>query len=212
MKSFFKYILPILFAAVTITSCTKTGEVKPSSSKSTSSTSGSSASTALDTDALIHQISFIAPSQFVATNVYGDTLKMVYYENVSLLIPTEGLTLSFALHLNQIFTASALTNFDYTTIDQSGDVTFDWVDDNLNNVSAKTEKDTVINSVKMTKITVQRPFTFSKVYANATAATAEQTTLLATKNDNITFSAFVLFTKQYNITAASANLFYLKTN
>jgi len=210
--SYLKYILPILFAAITITSCTKSGEVKPLSSPKSTSTSTSSTSATLDTDALIHQISFIAPSQFVATSVSGDTLKMIYYENVSLLIPTEGLTLSYALHLNQTFTASALNNFDYTTIDQQGDVTFDWVDDNLNNVTAKTEKDTVINSVKTTKITVQRPFMFSKVYADKQTALAEENTLLTTKNDNITFSAYVYFTKVYNITAASANLFYLKTN
>lgn len=208
--NYFKYILPILFAAVTITSCTKSGEIKPISSKATSSTGSNSSSSIIDTDALIHQISFMAPAQFVATSVSGDTLKMIYYENVSLLIPTVGLTFSYSLHLNEIFTASALNNFNYTTIDQQGDVTYDWVDDNLNNVTAKTEKDTVINGVKTTKITVQRPFIFSQVYSSPQLATAEQNTLLATKNDNITFSAYVLFTKTYNITAASANLYYLK--
>jgi hypothetical protein len=174
--------------------------------------SGIKPTTPIDTDAVIHTISFSAPTQFAATSVIGDTLKTIFYENVSLLIPADGLNLSYALHLKEDFTSSALINFNFTTVDAYGDVTYDWVDDNLNNVTAKTEKDTVINGKNVAKITVQRPFTFSETYTSAQLAINEQDSLLKRTTDKINFSSYVYFGKTYPATSTSTPIYYVKAN
>jgi len=195
---YLKYILPILLITFLTISCSKSG-LSPTAKP-------------IDTDALIHQISFNAPSQFVATSVAGSKLTMIYYENVSLLIPANGLNLSYALHLEEDFSSAALKSFDYTTVDQSGDVTFDWVDDNLNNVTAKTIKDTVINAAKWSKITVQRPFTFSKTYTDNKSAVSVQDSVLNLKSDKISFSSYVYFTKTYPASTTSVGVYYVKSD
>lgn len=166
----------------------------------------------VDTDALIHQIKFSASDQFAATSISGTTLTIIYYENVTLLIPAEGLNLSYAIHLQEDFSASALAKLNYTTIDAYGDVDHDWVNGNLNDVTAKTEKDTTVANVKFTQITVQRPFTFSKPYSTLQAAILGQDSLLNRKTDKINFSSYVYFTKTYPATSTSENIYYTKSN
>ena len=164
----------------------------------------------LDTSAFIHAIIINAPPQFATTSVANDTLTVLYYENVSLLIPTAGYQQSFAIHLVEDFTNTSLKNTNYTTIDAYGDLTYDYVDDNLNDVSAKAIKDTMVNNVAMKKILVQRPFYFKKGYASLQAATAGQDSIDAVTTDNMAFHSFVYFTTTYPATTAGANLFYLK--
>ena len=197
---YFKYLilLPIVIFAFAAASCRKSGNVTPSKP--------------IDTDAVIHSITFTIPTQFVATSTNGPKLTMIYYENVSLDIPSKGLDLSYALHLTEDFSSSTLANFDYFTIDQDGHINVNWVDSNLNNVSAKTEKDTVVNNVPVTRITVQRPFTFSKTYGTAAEATDEQTQLLVRKGDKINFSSYVYFTKTYPASTLTTSVLYVKAN
>jgi hypothetical protein len=196
----FKYLilLPAVFVALVAESCRKSGNVTPSKP--------------IDTDAVIHSVTLAIPTQFVAISTNGPKLTMIYYENVDLDIPSKGVDLSYALHLTEDFGPSILASFDYFTIDQAGHINVNWVDGNLNNVSAKTKKDTVINSVPVTRITVQRPFTFSKIYATAAEATDEQTQLLARKGDKINFSSYVYFTKTYPATALTTSVLYVKAN
>jgi hypothetical protein len=150
--------------------------------------------TAQTADTSSHHIGIIAASQVVGTSVTGTKLTMIYNENVNLLIPKTGYSQSWAVHLTEDFSASALSAFDYTTVDASGDVDFDWVDSNLNNIGpAKTITDTTINGRQYVDIHVQRPFTFSKSYTDAQLADNEQTTLSAKTTDVITFSSYIYF-------------------
>jgi hypothetical protein len=192
---YIKPILPVLILIFAITSCKKTGV-------------SSMKNAAIDTEVLIHEIKFNAPIQYVVTSVSGDTLKMIYYENVSLFIPPNGLNLSYALHLTQDFSGSLLKNFNYNAYDQYGDYTYDWADDNLNNVT-KTITDTTINGTSMKNITVERPFIFTKVYNNAQLATAEKDSVNAVTTDKISFSSFAYFGKDYPATTTSTNILYL---
>lgn len=191
-------LLPVIIFAFVAASCRKSASVTPSKP--------------IDTDAVIHSITFAIPTQFVATSTSGPKLTMIYYENVSLNIPSKGLDLSYALHLTEDFSPSILANFDYFTIDQAGHINTNWVDGNLNNVSAKTKKDTVINNLPVTRITVQRPFTFYKTYATAAEATDGQTQILARKGDKINFSSYVYFTKTYPASTLTASVLYVKAN
>jgi hypothetical protein len=192
---YIKYIFPVLILFLVISSCKKTGV-------------NSTKSTAVDTAVLIHEITFGAPIQYVVTSVNGDTLKMIYYENVSLFIPPNGLNLSYALHLTQDFSASLLKNFNYNAYDQYGDYTYDWADDNLNNVT-RTITDTTINGMAMKNVTVERPFIFTKVYTNSQLATAEKDSVNAVTTDKISFGSFVYFGKDYPANTASTSILYL---
>jgi hypothetical protein len=196
-----KYLITVIVLMVIMTGCTKSQNAGPVTAKP------------IDTDAFIHQISFAAPNQYVATSVSGDTLRMVYYENVAIYLPSQGYKFSYALHLIENFDSSILINFHYTTIDAEGDVDVDWVDNNLNNIgAAKTVKDTTINNVAETQVTVRRPFMFFKVYANNAQAVNEENLVLAINTDKINFSSYVYFTKTYPATSTSIPVYYVKAN
>jgi hypothetical protein len=147
-------------------------------------------------------VAFELPAQIALTKVDQNKLTIVYTEKVNLIVdPTEHTT-SWGLHLTENFGQTALTNFDFTTITQHGDKTFNWVDDNLNNVKLKAKKDTVINSKKYMKVMVERDFTFVKEYYDALAATNAQTALLMRKDDMIKYTSFYYST---NNNVAPAN-------
>jgi hypothetical protein len=194
-----KYYLVLLVAFAVFAGCSKSARVGPATT-----------SKPLDTDAFIHSIQFNAPAQYSGVTVSGNQLTIIYYENVTLLIPTEGATLSYAIHLQEDFSSSALANLDYTTVDAYGDVDHDWVDGNLNNVIAKTVTDTTISGVATTKINVERPFIFSKTYATNQAALLGEDSVVNRKSDKISFSSYVYFTKTYPATTTSAQVFYIK--
>jgi len=194
---YIKYIIPVLLL-FSVLSCRKSEGIKPV--------------TPIDTDLVIHQIKFSAPYQYASTKVVGDTLKVIYYENVNLYIPSNGFNLSYALHLKEDFSSSVLVSYNFTTVDAYGDVTYDWVDDNLNNVTAKTVKDTVINGASVTHITVQRPFTFFKAFNSTQIATNTQDSLLTLKTNKIVFSSYVYFGKTYPATSDTTNVYYIKSN
>ena len=183
-----RYILPILAFFIAVTGCNKaaieSSPVKP-----------------IDTDMFIHQISFAAPIQYTGVNVNGNIVSLTYNENVNVFLPKEGYELSYAVHLKEDFTTSALESFTFTTPDTQGKVTTDWVDDNLNEIAAKTVKDTTLNNIAMVKITVKRPFNFTKTFANNQAALNEQDYLSKLLSDKINFSSYVYFTKTYPATA-----------
>ena len=144
-----KYLIPILFTFFVLTGCKKSNDITPTGQDTKTITNNPLPSAPIDTDAFIHQINFSAPFQLVVMSVADTKLTMIYYENVDVLIPNNGYTLSYALHLTEDFSHSSLANMDYTTVNEAGDVNFDWVDDNLNNVIDKTVSDTTVNSIAM---------------------------------------------------------------
>jgi len=190
-----KYILPALLLIATTFGCRKVSDV-------------TSPAKPIDTNAFIHSISFAAPTQYTGITVKGATVSLIYNEDVNIFLPKEGYVLSYAVHLKEDFSSSALAAFTFTTIDAEGDITTNWVDDNLNNITAKTVKDTTLNNVAMVKITVKRPFTFTKTYADNEAAVNEQNYLAKITSDKINFSSYVYFTKTYPATATSTAIVY----
>ena len=192
-----KYIIIIAIFFFAFSSCGKKG-VSPSTGSK------------VDTDAIIHSVALMAPPQYVLTSVVGDTLEMIYYENVKLSISEAGFTYSYAIHLIEDFTNTSLYKVNYFTYDQVGDINYDYVDDNLNDVSAKSIKDTTIAGVASKVITVQRPFIFKKPYATNQAALMGQDSIDAVTNQNMNFHSYVYFEKTYPATSQGTNLYYIK--
>jgi hypothetical protein len=207
-----KYLILILFLFFVLTGCKKSNDAIPTGkgTKGITKTNNPLPSAPIDTDAFIHQITFSAPFQLVVMSVADTKLTLVYYENVDVLIPNDGYTLSFALHLTEDFSHSSLANLDYTTIDEAGDVNLDWVDDNLNNVTNKTVSDTTVNSIMMKKINVNRQFTFTEDLADKKAAIAKEDSLYNINTEKIRFSSYVYFTKTYPATTMKAVINYFK--
>jgi hypothetical protein len=191
-----------------ITSCRKHGDpvINPAP---TTGNNGSTSST--DTLSSIYQIIYNDATQKVITSVSGDTLKMLYNEDISVMLPVKGLDQSFAVHLFQDFSKTGLDGVNFITYDQYNDTNLNWVDDNLNNVKLKTVGDTTVNGQLLAKIHVQRPFYFTKVYATSALAVSAQNAYLARMGDTITFSAYVYFVNvDYPTYKTSVKVAYIK--
>jgi hypothetical protein len=219
-----KLITILCLSLLIFAGCHKDENVTPANNTK-SSTSGGSGKTptgggsttvtdtvpALSHDDSIHMARFDAKPQAVQLSVKGTKLTMVFNENVDILITEEGYQKTSAVHLLENFTKTTLYGFDYTTVAAAGNTTFDWVDDNLNNVIDKTISDTVINNQKMVKINVHRPFTFSKNYTSAQQAQSEEAVFAAKTTDTVGFSSYLYYAqKNYRPTSASAVVVYSK--
>ncbi len=215
-----KYIFILALAAIVFEGCSKNGDVTPNGNKSSgnvSKTSGGSSQTPSDTtpqlshDDSIHIASFEIRPQMVKTSVSGNVLILVFDENVDLLFNLEGFQKTSAVHLKEDFGKTILAGMHYSTVAEGGNVTFDWVDDNLNNVVLKTITDTVVNNVKMVKINVLRPFTFTQQYASNQAAAADQDRFINQQNDTVSFKSYSYYNgKNYQPRLAAAVLRYSK--
>lgn len=166
MKLFFF----LIFSAIVIAGCNKNSDVSPKNNngKSSKTTGDGSSQTSKDTtpklthDDSIHMAAFKVNPQVVKTSVSGTKLILIFNENVDLLFSIEAYQKTSAVHLLENFQKTMLAGFDFTTVAEDGNITSNWVDDNLNNVILKSVTDTLINNTKMVKINVHRPFTFSK--------------------------------------------------
>jgi hypothetical protein len=189
--------------------CGKNTDVTPQTDKK-NTTPGNSTTSAIRHDDSIHMAKFDFKPQAVKLNVKGTTLTMVFNENISLLFAPEGYQETYAVHLLENFSGSLLSGFDFTTVAEAGNTTFDWVDDNLNNVTDKTITDTTINKQKMIKINVHRAFTFSKVYPSGKDALNEQAAFVAKTTDSVGFSSYCYYKINYPITSVSVSIVYAK--
>ncbi|CAN5422737.1 hypothetical protein BH09BAC6_BH09BAC6_04290 [soil metagenome] len=209
-----KTLVTIILVGAILSGCGKVNDVKPAKNDVTKSKTEAAVTDSvlkLNAADLLHKVFFYADPQQVKTNVSGKTLTLKFNENVNLFLTSDGYNQTSAIHLFEDFTKSSLINFDYTTVAQMGNVTFNWVDNNLNNVILKTVKDTVISGKNIVKINVHRTFTFTKVYDSAQMATLQQDYLLNSKQDYISFSSFCYYNqKNYPNSAFTANLVYVK--
>ena len=200
-----KIILFILIASV-FYGCSKNSDVTPSTVKQTAKDT-----TTLKPDVLIRTVVFNAGAQIVKTSVSDTTLKMVFNENINLYVTAMGFNQTYAVHLFENFQNSNLSGLDFTTVNADGNTTFDWVDDNLNNVTTKTISDTTVNGVAIKKINVVRPFTFTKAYHSNDAALSAQKLLLTKTNDYVTFSSYCYYTGvNYPTTGVNVTMLYTK--
>ncbi len=201
-------LLVLVFSA-----CSKTNDPAPSATKissgGTTVTTGSTSN--ITKDDSIHMAAFHVATQIVTTSVTGNTLYMVFNENVNLLYPADGYKKIAAIHLTEDFSKTMLANFDFTAVNEDGSTTLNWRDDNLNNVPTKTATDTVINKVSMVKVNVHRTITFFKAYDSATTATTEQGILLKSTGDVVNFSSYSYYNQvNYPATATSSKIDYIK--
>jgi hypothetical protein len=213
-----KHILLLALVSIVFAGCSKSGDVTPNGNKSSGDASkipGGPSQTPPDTtpklthDDSIHMASFKIGTQMVKTSVSGSKLILVFDENVDLLFSQEGYLKISAVHLKEGFDKTMLAGIDYSTVAEGGNTTYDWVDDNLNNVILKTVTDTVVNKAKMVKINVHRPFTFSKQYASNKAALSGQSQFISKTNDTVTFSSYTYYNeKNYQPRSAAAVLVY----
>jgi len=218
-----KLIFILALASMIISGCGKNGDLTPQNNGGNTSTGGSgvkgggSSQTPPDTtpkishDDSIHMAAFSLKPQVVKTSISGTKLVLLYNENVDLLFNQEGYQKTSAVHLKEDFSKSDLAGFDYTTVAEGGNTTFDWVDDNLNNVTLKTIIDTIVNNRAMVKINVHRSFKFVKDYFSAQAAQNEQTMFIKKTDDTIAFSSYCYYNqKNYLPVSHSASLVYSK--
>jgi hypothetical protein len=210
MRSLFSIIL----ISVILWGCSTQNNVKPTDGNQTG---GNQTSPQADTtkkltrDDSIHMAAFIIYPQKVKTSVSGKTLVLAFDENVNLFVLADGYKKTSAVHLKEDFKKTSLGAFDFTTLNQDGQTTYDSVDDNLNNVKFKTISDTTISGVKAVKINVHRLITFSKEYYSNQLAVDQQNLLLSKSDDLLTFSSYTYYNqKNYPVTNAAAYLQYVK--
>jgi hypothetical protein len=211
-----KTLFPLLLISVILWGCSKKGDVQPGKSTDTTKiTNPISAkpdtTVKLTKDDTLHMAAFIIYAQKVQTSVSGKTLVMAFDENVNIFILAEGYDKTSAVHLKEDWKKTSLAAFDFTTVNEDGQTTFNSIDDNLNNVKLKTMSDTTINGVPVKKINVHRKLTFSKAFGSQQLATDQQNLLLAKTDELITFSSYTYYNqKNYPGTSAVAYLQYLK--
>jgi hypothetical protein len=200
LKATLKLFVPAILIAFVFIGCGKNNNVTPVKKPDTPLT-----------DDQLHNVAFGVPVQTVKTSVTGTKLTMVFTENVNLYINADGYTNTSAVHLLGDFNHSLLNGFEFTTVNESGDTTLNFVDDNLNNVKLKTITDTVINSINVVKINVNRPITYFMVYDSNQTAVNEQNLLLADVSDIVTYSSYCYYNlKVYPTSMLTAHITYTK--
>ena len=205
-----KLILPAILMFMVFAGCIKKTDVTPIDPVVTATEAKDSTKT-ISNDNLIHTIVFNMGLQVVKTSVTNQTLTLQFNENVNMYVTADGLNQSYAVHLLENFQQSQLAGLHFTTVNEYGITTTDWVDDNLNNVILKTVSDTLVNNVPLKKINVNRPFTFTKVFDSNQSAINQQNTLLTKYNDKVTYKAFCYYNKKTFVAdSVSVNMVYVR--
>ena len=212
-------LFSIMFVSAILWGCTAKNDVVPTDNSKTNNgqTGGTQTKPPTDTtkkltrDDSLHMVAFVIYAQKVKTSVTGKTLTLAFDENVNLFVLADGYKTTSAIHLKEDLKKTSLGAFDFTTLNQDGQTTFNFVDDNLNNVKFKTISDTTINGVKAVKVNVHRLLTFSKVYYSNQLATDQQNLLLGKSDELLNFSSYTYYNqKNYPVTSAVAYLQYVK--
>ena len=183
------FLLPILAA---LASCNNKGNMAP---------------VLPDSATVQHTVKLLVTPQQTKVSIKDSTLTLAFNEDVTMLLNAQGYDHTYAVHLTQDFTSSALNKLDYTTVN-NGATFYDYLEDNLNNVSQKTVSDTSINGVTLKKIHLVRLINFVQKFANAQLASNAQTAILSTHTDMVAFSSYVFYDKSYPATTAAAAINY----
>lgn len=203
MKLFFTFI----FAAVILAGCSKKADVSPrNNDNDITGTPPPDATVVLSHDDSIHMPKFYINPQTVKTSVSGSKLTLIFNENVDILFSAEAYQRISAVHLTEDFKATLLNGLDFTTVAEGGNTTADWVDDNLNNVRLKRITDTVVNSLKMVKININRPFTFFKSYPSNKEAIDAQAVFISKTDDTMVFTSFSYYNQKIYLPQSEAAL------
>jgi hypothetical protein len=164
----------------------------------------------INEDDLLRKITFNPSSQNVKTSVTGSILKLVYTEDVNVLLDAKGYDLSYSIRLNEDFSASALGKLSYTLPAPNGAYTTNWAGNDLKVLTEVIKTDVNVNGKTMVNLHLVRYFTFTKNYASAQEAVTQQTALLNTKTHAVKFTSYVVFGKEYPATTYLGAVVYTK--
>ncbi|MVN20379.1 hypothetical protein [Mucilaginibacter arboris] len=148
--------------------------------------------------------------QVVKMSVTANMLNLIYNEDVTLLLDSDKLGQSWAVHLKEDFSGTQLSNFDYHSMTKYGVNATNWVDDNLNNIVIHSSKDTLINNKIFVKKRITRSFIYQKLYKSSADATMVLNQMLK-QTDILTFSSYYAPTDPETAAAVNtAKLTYVK--
>lgn len=139
--------------------------------------------------------------QVVKTRVSNDTLRLNFYENISLLVDPKDYGNSWAIHLIEDFSKSYLSGLHFDALASAAGYAHDWVPINLNDAAPgqKTATNVTVNGTKYVKVTISRLFEFYNKMSSNQAALNQQTTLLQTTNHTVTYKTFYSDGNGYSI-------------
>jgi hypothetical protein len=150
--------------------------------------------------------------QVVNTSVSHDTLYLSYTEKADLLINQADYDNASAVHFKEDFSASGLAGVHFKTLNSDGDFTYDYIDDNLNNVNMSAPTTTIVNGKTMVKLHVERTLIFISVYQSQQLAVQAQNMFVNKTKDSITFSSYLFDNKDNDAVSLTVGLSYKKVN
>lgn len=149
--------------------------------------------------------------QIVRTSVQNDTLHMDYYESADLLIDPAVYHRTWALHLKEYYNKSQLAPYHFVSLSEDNTYAYDWVSDNLNNVTRKTVKDTSIDGKAYVKVSVNRVMNFFNAFSSPQEAINMQNKLLQSQSDSVIFASYYYYNGVTSLAdSSSARLIYTK--
>jgi hypothetical protein len=205
-------LIVILFAAVAFSSCQKS-EVNPTAASATSTTASATtaanqAVAATDTNVILHTVTLTAKNQLAKTLVTDSTLNISYAQDVAILICAKGYNSSYSTYLVADFSGSILSKFNYYSSSKTGVTTYNYIENNLNDVDFKTVTDTTVNNTAMKKVRVQRTISFTKRFATPALAASAQKIVMAQTADPVKYISYMYYDKTYPETSASTKVSY----
>jgi len=150
--------------------------------------------------------------QVVNTTVSHDTLYLSYTEKADLIINQTDYDNAAAVHFKESFLTSGLNGIHFKILNNSGDYSYDYVDDNLNNVNMPAATTTVVNGKTMVKLHVERTFIFYQAYQSQQLAVQAQSMFINKTKDTITFSSYTFDDKDNDAVSLTVGLSYKKVN
>ena len=182
-NTFMKKMIPALLFAFVIVSCTKPKEdVQIDPNKP-------------------YYMKYQNSDQLVKMRVSNDTLRMNFYENISILVDPNDHKHSWALELIEDFSKSYLNGLHFDAYASDAGYAHDWVPINLNTAAPGqvTTADVTVNGKQYVQISVSRVFEFYNKLGTHQAALDKQNTLLQTTSDSVTYKMFYYYNRVYSL-------------
>ncbi|MDN3549859.1 hypothetical protein [Mucilaginibacter aquaedulcis] len=196
-----KKLLYLVTATLLFASCesAKLGDPKPVSNKP--HTTNSTAPNAVNLSIADH---------VVKTSVSHDTLYLSLNEKADLIISQDDYNKASAVHFKEDFSASGLSGLHFSTLNGDGDIAYDYIDDNLNNVNLPAATTAIVNGKTVVKLHVERTIVFFKAYQSQQLAVQAQTGYINKNKDMITFSSYIFDDKDNAAVSLTVGLSYTK--
>ncbi len=161
-----------------------------------------------------YDVKFKADNQkvVVANFQNQDTvLSMTYYQKVALIVRQLDYNQSWTIFFNQTYAKTALDGVLFQAFNTNGDITYKWIETNLNNIVLQSKSDTVINGTNYYNLKVGRVITFLQAYPTKAKADSATAALLQRKNDAVAFTTYYSYSGLTSVpVTGTANLVYTK--